>query len=100
MKDSDWSFVLHQARGTGKTTAMIEAAKKIGAVLVVRNEGEALRVREQHGVEAMSMHSATKFRGINRPVLFDPDAVALMLFEKDREMEKSKKAEKYRGDLE
>ena len=85
MRDTpDWSFVMNVARGTGKTTAMVAAAKSIGAVLVVRNQKEAERVGSAHGIEAIGYESRLKMYGIRNPVLFDPDAVACMCMEYER----------------
>lgn len=81
----DWSHIIHTARGSGKTTAMIEAVKKIKGILVVRDSNEAQRIRKQHGILAISIYEHERTYGWNIPILFDPDAVAMlcMAHEKD-----------------
>lgn len=86
MNDLDWHSVLaSNARGSGKTTAMAEAAKKINGVLIVRNWDEVRRVQSELRVDARSVHFAMKMRGDDRPILFDPNAVAVLCYEKDCE---------------
>lgn len=83
---ADWTNVIHNARGAGKTTAMVEAVKKINGVLVVRNRDEAQRLRKAHGIMALTISEAEKSYGVTRPILFDPDAVALLCIEYEREL--------------
>ena len=65
---------------------MAEAAKKIGGILVVRDSREADRVRRMFSVEATSIQSDESMRGQRKPVLFDPDAVALLCADYESEI--------------
>lgn len=80
----DWSFVRNIARGVGKTTAMADAVRKIGGVLIVRGSEEARRVNGEYGIGARSYHSPLGLYGSGLPVLFDPDAVALICYDYER----------------
>lgn len=74
----DWGFWARIPRASGRTLAMIEAAKKIEAYLVVRDGREVERITRDYGVKAVSVNSDLTIRGTSRPVLFDPDAVSLI----------------------
>lgn len=86
MDKYDWSGVIHNARGQGKTTAMVEAVKKVGGILVVRNLSEAQRLRKDHGIMALTIAEADRHYGVTKPILFDPDAVAMLCMEYEKKL--------------
>ena len=62
-------------RGTGKTQALCEAAKKIGATLIVHSAEEKKRVEELYGVKAAVIRA--DMRGTEGPYLIDSHAASL-----------------------
>jgi hypothetical protein len=72
-----WSSVLiNRARRVGKTTAMVEACKKINATLVCFNQAQAKTIAQEYGIRTYSAQRDTDgLRGTDDPVLFDPEAV-------------------------
>lgn len=72
-----WMGAGSGARQVGKTTAVCEAAKKIGATVVCRDAGDAARVAREHGVKTIGIYNEP--RGLHGPFLYDPDAVQAML---------------------
>lgn len=102
----DFGSLINNARGKGKTTAMAEAVKKVGGVLLTRDGREALRVSKAYGIKAA--YYGTNIHGIRVPILIDPDAVAVIGLEMEREMDtlrtqlaaKSAEAERLREALE
>jgi hypothetical protein len=80
-------------RRIGKTHHMAEAAKRLGAVLVCRDEAEARRVAKEYGIRTFSVRwPAGNLRGFGLPVFFDPDAVELMAghYEHQLELERNR----------
>lgn len=80
-----WAKIDTQGRGQGKTTALAAAAKKMGALLVVRDAFTAKRVSEQHHVETVAvafLEEATQ--GRDNPIIFDTDAVVRLALGYDR----------------
>lgn len=64
-------------RQVGKTHALCEAAKKIGATVVCISGADAKRVRKEHGVKTISLDSPDEARG--KTLLFDTDAVSVLV---------------------
>ena len=64
------------APGTGKTEAICDLAKVMGARVMVHHVSEALRVAQQYGVKAITIDS--DMRGMNCPVLVDTHAVSVI----------------------
>jgi hypothetical protein len=86
IEQPDWFAITRGPRGSGRTTVMADAAKKIRGYLVVRNHNERERVEREHGLPCVSIYESERMRGIGGPVLFDPDAVGLICADYDRAM--------------
>lgn len=65
-----------QAPGTGKTEALCDLAKVMGARVMVHDVSEALRVSNAYGVRAVTIDSDT--RGMSCPILVDTHAVSVI----------------------
>jgi hypothetical protein len=88
-----WSYIATKGIRTGKTTAICEAARKIGAIVVTGSEKEAKRITKEFGVTAMSIHHWQLTQGLDMPFLFDTYGVTEMAadFETAYEIEKRKR---------
>lgn len=86
MEMPDWYAVTRGPRCSGRTTVMAEATRKIKGYLIVRNRIEAHRVSHEYGLPCVGLFEAEKLRGVDGPVLFDPDAVGLICAEYDRKI--------------
>jgi hypothetical protein len=73
-----WSYIAVKGIRTGKTTAICEAALKIGATVVTGTEREARRITKEFGVEAISVRQWHLTHGVDKPFLFDTYGVAEM----------------------
>lgn len=85
---NEFPNLMGRGRQLGKTHAMAEAAKKVGAIMVCSSEQEASRVRQLHGIRTISIHRGESLYGTTDPVFFDPDAVALLLSQLQARVEK------------
>lgn len=81
-----WSFLWHRARRVGKTTAMAEACKKIGGVLVTTSRVLARELEQEHGIKTAVIGEPERMRGRTEPVLFEPEAVAALSEEYERKL--------------
>jgi len=81
---TDWSWLTNHAKASGKTTALVAAAKAINGILVCFNQREADRVTREHGIRTMSMQSIG--RGLREPFLFEPEAVGCLYSDYESEL--------------
>ena len=85
MKTNDDIEMLNSmAIGSGKTFAICEAAKKIGATVVTHNRNEARRIAKEYQVKAVSL--CGNIRGTTGPYLVDTQAVSEYSYRKNREI--------------
>ena len=67
-------------RRRGNTTMVARATAALGGILITMHAPEAQRVREETGVETISMHDPFRLRGLaDRPVLMDISAVTELI---------------------
>ncbi len=67
------------SRQSGRTRAICEAAKKIGATVICANGGSAMTLRDTYGVETVCMTDMNKIEGSRGPYLFDHLAVERLI---------------------
>ena len=70
----------------GKTTALCEAAKKIGAAVLCHSAEEAQRVAKEYEVDTIHLGQFPK-RGSHQPVLVDTHAVAMYALGMEKEVD-------------
>lgn len=88
----------NMGRRIGKTTAIVEAAKKIGATIVCANKAHARMLKEDFKIETVVPYK--EIRGTKGPYLYDHFAMEFIAHEALREIEKlEKKVEKLKQDL-
>ena len=90
MSLSDLMFINDYARRSGKTTAICEAAKKIGAIVIVHNREEAKRVSKEYGVKTISYNE--NLRPLHGPFLVDSTAVGFAAMEYEGQLKKQQAA--------
>lgn len=73
-----WGNLAGFSRQTGKTTAMLKAAKELGSVLLVRTHSEVQRLRNSGVTVKAATEGYEAFIGIKTPVLIDPDAFSFI----------------------
>lgn len=64
------------APGTGKTHAICDLAKVIGARVMVHDVQEVLRIEREYGAKGITIDS--DIRGMNAPILVDTHAVSVI----------------------
>lgn len=64
------------APGTGKTHAICDLAKVIGARVMVHHVSEVLRIEKEYGAKGITIDS--DIRGMNSPILVDTHAVSVI----------------------
>lgn len=74
-------------RGCGRTTVLIEAAKKIGATFVCGHKQQADDVKREHGIETICI-SANPM-GTKGPYIFDHNAMLQIVLDYDRKLDES-----------
>jgi len=83
-------------RQSGRTTAICEAAKSIGAIIVAASRAHAQVISTEHGgIETISMDQLYVLRGRHKPVLWDHFATEELqrrveAYDHDRKTEKSR----------
>lgn len=77
-------MIIDGPRQSGRTTAIVEAAKKIGAVVVCFSARHAQQVHREHGVTVVPMCSLDRMAGMKTPVLWDHAAVERLQRENQR----------------
>jgi len=76
-------------RQTGRTTAICEAAKKIGAWVIAANLRHAQQINHEHGVGTVAMNQRHDFlAGRSEPALWDHFAVEQLERQYEREIER------------
>ena len=65
------NMFMAQPRGSGKTHALCQAAKEIGALFVCHSARFARDLERKHGINAVSISEEYAVVGTRRPVLFD-----------------------------
>ncbi|MDT8902206.1 hypothetical protein [Anaeroselena agilis] len=86
---NDFMDIEMRIRQTGKTTAICEAARKIGASVICGTESQARMIRQKYGVDAIPIRIAANCtRGSGRTVLYDHFAQFVMVAEAYQENEK------------
>jgi len=91
-----WGDLAGFSRQTGKTTAMIKAAKELGAILLVRTHSEVQRLRSNGVTVKAATEGSEGFIGVKTPVLIDPDAFSFIF--SDMEYKHSEEMRKVRGE--
>jgi len=66
-------------RASGRTTAICEAAKKIGATVICHTSNYAKDVSRRFGVNTIALHELERARGTGCPYLMDHNAIAHVL---------------------
>lgn len=91
MISKDWGFIGAFARRTGKTTELVEVCRRLGGTLVCLNEQAASDVRRSYKIDATSIYRPERMRGRTGPVFFEPEAVALISQEYERDLRELRK---------
>lgn len=73
MKPENFYRSLSLGRGCGKTTALAEACKKIGATMLCINQQQAKDIALKFGIKTAVTNS--ELRGVSGPFLYDHYAV-------------------------
>lgn len=69
-------YMTLMAPGTGKTHALCDLAKVIGARVMVHDVSEVLRIEREYGAKGITVDS--DIRGMNAPILVDTHAVSVI----------------------
>ena len=76
-----------EQRRTGKTMALVNDIKENGGVLCCLNHAEALRIREQHGIDTTYIHQMTNSYWSSVRILIDQDALVEFIYRTAVEVE-------------
>lgn len=84
------TLIVTESRGRriGKTTVMVEAAKKIGAIYICATMKQAKEIAREHGIMTASMES--ELRGTKGPYLWDHHALMMAAIEATHDFAKLK----------
>lgn len=69
-------YLTMMSPGTGKTEAICDLAKVMGARVLVHNVREAMRIEREYGARGITIDS--DFRGINSPIIVDTHSVSVI----------------------
>jgi len=94
-------YVLNEklTRQTGKTTALIEACKKIGGIFVVYSHAHAQSLKQKYPDVHITTPSIFRLRGKYRPIIFDHYLLSLILLAKHDSFVANKTTEQLEREL-
>ena len=86
-------FLIHHARGQGKTHNLAKLCQAVKGTLIVRNLAEANRLQKEYGVEAIPYDTdPDRLRGRHFGITYvDPDAAGLWVSSLECENERLRK---------
>jgi hypothetical protein len=87
--ETDYQYLalqLSKARQFGQTTALVEIAKRSGAIILCANHRHAADVERTHGVRTMTVGDC--LRGLDGPMLLDHFAAGTLLYAAGAEIDR------------
>ncbi len=90
---SDILSYLIFSRGTGRTTVLAKAAKKLNGIFVCGTRHHVEQVRRDYNVDTVCINSLESVLGTNKPVIFDHFVVEKLIRKWAMTIDKLHKAE-------